>query len=196
MDFSIKDKAVVLFEDGSYYEGSSAGMKGTAYGEVCFNTGMTGYQEIFTDPSYYGQVLVTTNAHIGNYGTKVTDTESARIQIAGLICKNFTNEYSRLLADQDIQQYFEDNKIVCIYDVDTRAIVRNIRHKGAMNCIISSEVFDRDELTILLKKFRLWMDLSWLVLCLQKLIMNWEIRMHKLKWQFWISVQNEISYNV
>lgn len=152
MDFSIKDKAVVLFEDGSYYEGSSAGMKGTAYGEVCFNTGMTGYQEIFTDPSYYGQVLVTTNAHIGNYGTKVTDTESARIQIAGLICKNFTNEYSRLLADQDIQQYFEDNKIVCIYDVDTRAIVRNIRHKGAMNCIISSEVFDRDELTILLKK--------------------------------------------
>lgn len=152
MDFSKKDKAVVLFEDGSFFEGSAAGIVGTSTGEVCFNTGMTGYQEIFTDPSYFGQILVTTNAHIGNYGTKKIDTESERVQISGLICKNFTNDYSRPLADLDIQKYFEENNVVCIYDVDTRAIVRNIRDKGAMNCIISSEIFDKEELAAKLKK--------------------------------------------
>ncbi|MGB4841111.1 MAG: glutamine-hydrolyzing carbamoyl-phosphate synthase small subunit [Saprospiraceae bacterium] len=146
MDFLSKNKAVVLFEDGSFYEGSAAGVLGTTTGEVCFNTGMTGYQEIFTDPSYFGQVLVSTNVHVGNYGIKNTDTESAKIQISGLICKNFTNEYSRPLADQEIQKYFEENNLVCIYDIDTRSIVRNIRSKGAMNCIISSEIFDKNEL--------------------------------------------------
>ena len=152
MDFSSKGKAVVLFEDGGFYEGSAAGVTGTTTGEVCFNTGMTGYQEIFTDPSYFGQVLVTTNEHVGNYGIKNTDTESERIQISGLICRNFTNDYSRPMADQEIQKYFEENNLVCIYDVDTRAIVRNIRNKGAMNCIISSENFDKDTLMKQLKK--------------------------------------------
>jgi carbamoyl-phosphate synthase small subunit len=151
MEVSKINKAVLLFEDGSYYEGKAGGISGTATGEVCFNTGMTGYQEIFTDPSYFGQVLVTTNAHIGNYGTNVSDVESEKVQIAGLICKNFTNDYSRPMADLDIQHYFENNNIVCIYDVDTRAIVRNIRNKGAMNCIISSEIFDFDELQKRLK---------------------------------------------
>lgn len=151
MEYSNKSKAVVLFEDGSFYEGSAAGVKGTTTGEVCFNTGMTGYQEIFTDPSYYGQVLVSTNVHVGNYGIKNTDTESERIQISGLICRNFTNDYSRPLADQEIQKYIEDNNLVCIYDIDTRAIVRNIRSQGAMNCIISSEIFDKDELMKQLK---------------------------------------------
>ena len=139
-------KAVLLLEDGTLYEGLSGGMIGTTVGEICFNTGMTGYQEIFTDPSYYGQVLVATNAHIGNYGTKDTDVESNRIQISGFVCKNFTNDYSRKLADRDLQQYFEDNKLVCIHSVDTRAIVRHIRDKGAMNAIISSEIFDIDQL--------------------------------------------------
>jgi carbamoyl-phosphate synthase small subunit len=151
MDFSQVNKAVVLFEDGSFFEGKAAGITGTTFGEVCFNTGMTGYQEIFTDPSYYGQVLVTTNVHIGNYGIKATDTESSKVQIAGLICKNFTNDYSRPMADQDIQHYFEENNLVCIYDIDTRSIVKNIRDKGAMNCIISSEIFDIDTLKAKLK---------------------------------------------
>lgn len=145
-------KAVILFDDGTSYVGKAAGIIGTTTGEVCFNTGMTGYQEIFTDPSYYGQILVTTNAHIGNYGTKNQDTESEKVQIAGLVCRNFTTEYSRIMADGDIQQYFETNHIVCIYDVDTRAIVRHIRQKGAMNCIISSEIFDLEELSKMLKK--------------------------------------------
>lgn len=132
-------KAVLLLDDGTVYEGKAAGKIGTATGEICFNTGMTGYQEVFTDPSYYGQVLVTTNAHIGNYGTKDQDEESKDVQIAGLICKNWTPAYSRAQADQDVQGYFEENAIVGISDVDTRAIVRHIRSKGAMNCLISSE---------------------------------------------------------
>jgi carbamoyl-phosphate synthase small subunit len=135
-------KAVLLLANGKVYHGIAAGKIGTATGEICFNTGMTGYQEVFTDPSYFGQVLVTTNAHIGNYGTKNNDEESEKIQISGLICKSFTNEYSRTLADQDIQQYFEDNNIVCIHNLDTREIVREIREGGAMNCIISSETDD------------------------------------------------------
>ncbi|MCB0570306.1 MAG: glutamine-hydrolyzing carbamoyl-phosphate synthase small subunit, partial [Phaeodactylibacter sp.] len=134
--------AVLLLEDGTVFHGKSAGKIGTTAGEICFNTGMTGYQEIFTDPSYYGQLMVMTNAHIGNYGTKRTETESYSIKIAGLICKKFTYEYHRPQADQSIQEYFEEETLVGISDVDTRAIVRHIRSKGAMNAIISSETTD------------------------------------------------------
>ncbi len=138
--------AVLLLEDGTVFYGRAAGKKGTTTGEICFNTGMTGYQEIFTDPSYYGQLLVTTHIHIGNYGTKKTETESSRIKIAGLICRNFNDKYSRMLADQSIQEYFEEEELVGISDIDTRAVVRHIRHKGAMNAIISSETQDIEEL--------------------------------------------------
>lgn len=134
--------AVLLLEDGAVFYGRSAGMVGTATGEICFNTGMTGYQEIFTDPSYYGQLMVTTNVHIGNYGAKRTEAESYSIKIAGLICKNFNIEYHRPMADMSIQDYFEEEKLVGICEVDTRAIVRHIRSKGAMNGIISSETTD------------------------------------------------------
>jgi len=146
------NKAVLLLEDGTFYEGKAAGANGEATGEICFNTGMTGYQEVFTDPSYFGQIMLTTNAHIGNYGTANADTESERVQIAGLVCKNFTNEYSRLTADGDIQSYFEKEDIVGIYDVDTRSLVRHIRDKGAMNCIISTTDFDKKSLTKKLSK--------------------------------------------
>lgn len=124
------------------FRGRAAGKIGTTTGEICFNTGMTGYQEVFTDPSYFGQLLVTTNAHIGNYGTKRTEVESHSIKIAGLICKNFTTQYSRQKADESIQEYLEEEQLVGISDVDTRALVRHIRDKGAMNGIISSEVLD------------------------------------------------------
>ena len=138
--------AVLLLEDGTFFQGKSAGKIGTTTGEICFNTGMTGYQEIFTDPSYYGQLLVTTNAHIGNYGIKKTETESNTIKIAGLICKNFTWQYYRPKADKSIQDYFEQENLVGISDIDTRAIVRHIRDKGAMNAIISSEVLELETL--------------------------------------------------
>jgi carbamoyl-phosphate synthase small subunit len=144
--------AILLLEDGTVFRGQAAGKIGTTTGEICFNTGMTGYQEIFTDPSYFGQLMVTTNAHIGNYGTMEIDEQSESIKIAGLICKNFTVPYSRQVADQSIQEYFEKENLVGISGVDTRAIVRHIRNKGAMNAIISSETEDMKKLENTLAK--------------------------------------------
>ncbi len=138
--------AVLLLADGTVYHGKAAGKIGTTTGEICFNTGMTGYQEVFTDPSYFGQIMVTTNAHIGNYGIANVETESDNIKIAGLVCKNFNIPFSRKQADQSIQDYFQDENLVGISDVDTRELVRHIRDKGAMNAIISSEILDIDEL--------------------------------------------------
>jgi carbamoyl-phosphate synthase small subunit len=148
---SAAQKAILLLEDGTFFEGKAAGRPGTATGEICFNTGMTGYQEIFTDPSYAGQILVTTHVHIGNYGIRNEEVESRHVQINALICKSFVDEYSRTMADKSIQQYFEEQDRLCIYGVDTRAIVRHIRSKGAMNAIISSEVTDLNELKKMLK---------------------------------------------
>lgn len=142
----IKLPAVLLLEDGTVYHGKAAGKIGTTSGEICFNTGMTGYQEIFTDPSYFGQIMVTTNAHIGNYGIHDEEIESGDIKIAGLVCKNFNITYSRKKSDTSIQDYFQDENIIGISDVDTRSLVRHIRDKGAMNAIISSEILDIEEL--------------------------------------------------
>jgi len=138
--------AVLLLADGTVFYGKAAGKIGTTTGEICFNTGMTGYQEIFTDPSYFGQIMVATNAHIGNYGIANEEVESGHIQIAGLVCKNYNINYSRKQADESIQDYFQQQNIVGISDVDTRQLVRHIRDKGAMNAIISSEITDLDEL--------------------------------------------------
>ena len=138
--------AILVLEDGTVFHGKAAGKIGTTTGEICFNTGTTGYQEIFTDPSYYGQIMVTTNAHIGNYGIDEDDTESQKIQIAGLVCKNYNINYSRKMADGSIQNYFEEENLVGISDIDTRSLVRHIRDKGAMNAIISSENLDVEAL--------------------------------------------------
>ncbi|QQL48344.1 glutamine-hydrolyzing carbamoyl-phosphate synthase small subunit [Mucilaginibacter ginkgonis] len=138
--------AVLLLADGTVYHGKAAGKIGTTTGEICFNTGMTGYQEIFTDPSYFGQIMVTTNAHIGNYGIAHEEVESEKIQIAGLVCKNYNIAYSRKQADESIQDYFQEQNLVSISDIDTRELVRHIRDKGAMNAIISSEILDIDQL--------------------------------------------------
>jgi len=142
--------AVLLLEDGTYYYGKPAGKIGTTTGEICFNTGMTGYQEVFTDPSYHGQILVMTNDHIGNYGANTNEVESEQVQIAGLVCKNYSQHYSRHLATFSLQDYLEENDLIGISDVDTRAIVRHIRDKGAMNAIISSEETDIAKLRQLL----------------------------------------------
>ena len=142
MKYKAKNKGIVLLEDGTVFHGFSAGMKGTSTGEICFNTGMTGYQEIYTDPSYFGQIMVCATAHIGNYGVLPQETESADIKIAGLICKKFSEGYSRPVGKSSLQDYFALNNKVIITDVDSRALVRHIRDKGAMNVIISSEEFD------------------------------------------------------
>lgn len=135
-----------MLQDGSVIYGSSIGKKGTYGGEICFNTGMTGYQEIYTDPSYYGQVIINTTAHVGNYGVIDLEQESARPTISGLVVNTFSQISSRKTADERLQDYLESNNIVGIADIDTRQLVRHIRSKGAMNCIVSSEISDLDEL--------------------------------------------------
>jgi len=134
-----KTKAIVLLEDGTLFEGKSVGVKGTISGEICFNTGMTGYQEIFTDPSYKGQIMLTTNAHIGNYGVNDEEVESDSMKISGLICKNFSSEFSRVSADDNLFNYFKNQNLVVVSDIDTRALVSHIRAKGAMNAVVSTE---------------------------------------------------------
>lgn len=134
--------ALLVLEDGTVCHGKAFGAIGTTGGEICFNTGMTGYQEIFTDPSYYGQVLIMNNVHIGNYGVKDEDVESDSIKIKGLIGRNLEELFSRLSAHGSLEEYLQKQNIVAIEGVDTRALVAEIRNKGAQNCIISSEILD------------------------------------------------------
>lgn len=131
-------KAYLLLQDGLLVEGTAIGKIGTSGGEICFNTGMTGYQEIYTDPSYYGQIIVNTTAHIGNYGAVDAEQESSGTKIAGVVVNDFADQYSRMEAKESLQQYLERNLVVGISDVDTRMLVRYIRNKGAMNALISS----------------------------------------------------------
>jgi carbamoyl-phosphate synthase small subunit len=152
MQYIKKDKALILLADGTIFYGKSVGKKGSAFGEVCFNTGTTGYQEIFTDPSYFGQLMVTTNAHIGNYGTLKDEVESNTIKISGLICKNFSFNYSRPIADGSLKDFFEKNNVLAISDVDTRALVSYIRDNGAMNAVISTDVENIEGLKVQLAK--------------------------------------------
>jgi carbamoyl-phosphate synthase small subunit len=144
--------AVLLLQDGSVHYGKAFGKTGTTSGEICFNTGMTGYQEVFTDPSYYGQVLIMNTVHIGNYGVKESDVESGSVKIRGLIGRNLEEQFSRKLATGSLNEYLKLNNIVCIEGVDTRALVTHVRTKGAMNCIISSEITDVDKLKAELAK--------------------------------------------
>lgn len=134
--------AILLLEDGTVFNGIAIGKIGSTGGEIAFNTGMTGYQEVFTDPSYLGQLLIMTTAHIGNYGVHPEEIESDSIKIAGLITKKFSNGFSRTAAEESLQDLMERNQTVGISDIDTRALVRHIRNKGAMNAIISSETLD------------------------------------------------------
>ena len=134
--------AVLLLEDGTSYQGFACGKIGTATGEICFNTSMTGYQELFTDPSYFGQLLISTNVHVGNYGVIESEAQSNNIQIAGLICRDYANNYSRKQANSSLEDYFIQHNLVGISGIDTRAVVRYVRKKGAMNAIISSEITD------------------------------------------------------
>ncbi|PIQ22628.1 MAG: carbamoyl phosphate synthase small subunit [Cytophagales bacterium CG18_big_fil_WC_8_21_14_2_50_42_9] len=142
MKDSNSTEAILLLADGKIYRGKSLGKVGTSSGELCFNTGMTGYQEIFTDPSYFGQVIITTVPHIGNYGIVSKEVESEQVQIKGLVCKEFSEYFSRKSAEDSLQAYFERAGIVGICEIDTRELVRHIRDKGAMNAIISSETLD------------------------------------------------------
>ncbi|NQW28387.1 MAG: glutamine-hydrolyzing carbamoyl-phosphate synthase small subunit [Flammeovirgaceae bacterium] len=137
-----RKKALLMLADGSIFEGFSIGHQGTSGGEICFNTGMTGYQEIYTDPSYFGQIVINTNAHIGNYGVHLDENESDKPKIKGLVVNDFTYNYSRNTASGGLDDYLKSHGTVGISDIDTRMLVRQIRSKGAMNAIISSDIDD------------------------------------------------------
>ena len=138
--------AVIVLEDGTVFNGKAIGKIGSTTGEIAFNTGMTGYQEVFTDPSYFGQILVMTSPHIGNYGVHKDEVESDQINIAGLVTKKFSEISSRVSANGTLEDFMLHNSTVGITDVDTRSLVKHIRSKGAMNAIISSDILDIDVL--------------------------------------------------
>lgn len=143
--------AILMLEDGTVFRGKSTGKVGTTTGEIAFNTGMTGYQEVFTDPSYLGQILIMNTSHIGNYGVHEQEVESDSIKIAGLVTKKFSDGYSRPAGYSSLDALMKENETVGITDLDTRALVRHIRNKGAMNAIISSVVLDEKVLADQLK---------------------------------------------
>lgn len=147
-----KNPAVLVLEDGTVFKGNAIGKPGITTGEIAFNTGMTGYQEVFTDPSYFKQILIMNTAHIGNYGVHESEIESDSIKISGLVTKKFSPNFSRPSAKGSLQELMEKDNVVGISDVDTRALVRIIRNKGAMNAIISSTEQDVEKLKAELKK--------------------------------------------
>ena len=134
-----RNPAVLVLEDGTVFHGKAIGKIGKTSGELAFNTGMTGYQEVFTDPSYLGQLLIMNTAHIGNYGVHKEEVESDRMQVAGVIIKKFSEIHSRAGDTDSLENFMLNDEKVGISDVDTRALVRHIRTCGAMNAIISSE---------------------------------------------------------
>ena len=138
--------AILLLEDGTVFEGKALGAKGTSVGEIAFNTGMYGYQEIFTDPSYHKQMLVMATAHIGNYGVHDEEVESDSVKVAGIVVRNFSTIASRVGGAGTLQDDLEKSGTIGISDVDTRKLVRHIRVNGAMNSILSTEEFDLDVL--------------------------------------------------
>jgi carbamoyl-phosphate synthase small subunit len=151
-DIQPPKSAVLILDDGTIFHGKGFGKIGTTTGEICFNTGMTGYQEVFTDPSYYGQIVIMNNVHIGNYGINENEVESDSIKVKGIIGRNLEEQYSRFAADNSLQEYFEKQNIVAIDGIDSRALVIHVRQAGAMNCIISSDNENVNELKEILAK--------------------------------------------
>ena len=132
-------KAILLLSDGSFYLGTSFGSSGDALGEVCFNTGMTGYQEILTDPSYHSQVVLMTYPQIGNYGINNGDNESGSCYAKGLIVREHCKYPSNFESRESLDSYLKKNKVVGISGIDTRKLARIIRGDGAQKCIITKE---------------------------------------------------------
>lgn len=146
MLISQRPEAVLLLADGTFFRGRAIGAQGTTTGEICFNTGMTGYQEIFTDPSYTGQIMTMATPHVGNYGVKDDEVESDRPRIAGLVVKKFSAVWSRPGGSGSLDDYLRKHGVVGISDIDTRKLVRHIRDNGAQNAIISSTEMDVEKL--------------------------------------------------
>ena len=139
MIFDTDSSAILLLEDGSCFEGISFGDVGTVSGEVVFNTGMTGYQEVITDPSYYGQLITFTYPEIGNTGVNFEDNESAHPSVKGVICRQISTIASNWRHETSFEKWLIDENVVGIHGIDTRALVRHLRESGSLNGIITSE---------------------------------------------------------
>lgn len=152
MPLTAAKPAILVLIDGTVYRGWSFGATGTTVGEVVFNTGMTGYQEVLTDPSYCGQIVTFTYPELGNTGVNPEDEESARPQVKGVIARNICKRPSNWRATQSLEDYLKQHKVIGIYGVDTRALTRRIRCVGAMNGGISTEILDPSELLTLVQQ--------------------------------------------
>src|SRR5260221_8653918 len=146
-------KAILALEDGSVFHGQCFGAKASASGEVCFNTSMTGYQEILPDPSYKGQIITMTYPLIGNYGVNTVDVESWRPHAAGFVIRELSPVVSNWRADLSLAEYLEKNGIPGIQGIDTRALTKKLRVRGALNGFISTEEISNDEA---LKRAKEW----------------------------------------
>ena len=146
---SQRPHALLLLADGTVFKGRAIGAEGITVGEICFNTGMTGYQEIFTDPSYTGQIMTMATPHVGNYGVKDGEVESGSVRIAGLVVKKFSEVWSRPGGTGSLDDLLKREGVVGISDIDTRKLVRHIRDNGAQNALISSTEM---ELAVLTKR--------------------------------------------
>lgn len=142
----LQNPAILLLENGTFFEGFACGKIGTTIGELTYANNITGYQEVFTDPSLYGKILVMTNTHLGNYGVKDSESESDKVQVAGLVSKDFTVNYSRNQADGDLQNFLNDSGTVGITGIDTRELVKIIRENGSLKAIISSDTVEIEDL--------------------------------------------------
>jgi carbamoyl-phosphate synthase small subunit len=139
-------KGLLVLEDGSFWRGEAIGGTGTSFGEIVFNTAMSGYQEVLTDPSYAGQIVVMTAAHVGNYGVRASESESGRVHVAGFLARDFPERWSGAGGEESLAQYLAREGVVALHGLDTRALVRRIRSEGAMRAGISSEIDDPAEL--------------------------------------------------
>src|SRR6202050_2830842 len=139
-------QAILALEDGRIFRGQGYGAPGESQGEVVFNTSLTGYQEIATDPSYAGQIVVLTNPQIGNYGTNQADNESAKPYIEGLIVREFSPISSNWRSEQVTDEYMERYAVPVLAEIDTRALVRHLRNNGVMRGVISTTESDADVL--------------------------------------------------
>ncbi len=153
MFFDSNNSAILLLEDGTYFEGLSFGSKGTISGEVVFNTGMTGYQEVITDPSYYGQLITFTFPEIGNTGVNSEDNESSHPSVKGVIARQISKISSNWRHENSFEKWLKDEHVVGIHGIDTRSLVRHLRESGSLNGIISSDSnYSVAELGSILKK--------------------------------------------
>jgi carbamoyl-phosphate synthase, small subunit len=152
-----RDSAKLVLSDGTVARGVALGQRGLTGGELCFNTSMTGYQEIMTDPSYYGQLMMMTQPHIGNYGASAEDMEADTPMVAGFIVRDYPRRHANTQADETLEAFMRRHDLVGIAGVDTRALVRHVRDKGVMNAVISSEALEEETL---LQKARDWPNMA------------------------------------